>query len=43
MKVLGFEINQGDYSSDNHTHPTLTGARQIDLSGNNSFYNKFTN
>ena len=38
MKVLGFEINQGDYSSNLHTDPSLTSTRQIYLSGNNSFY-----
>ena len=38
MKVLGFEINTGDVQSSLHTSPSLTSTRQIDLSGNNSFY-----
>jgi hypothetical protein len=38
MKVLGFEINSGDVQSTLHVNPSLTSARQIDLSGNNSFY-----
>ena len=38
LKVLGFEINQGDIQSNLHVNPSLTSTRQIDLSGNNSFY-----
>ena len=38
MKVLGFEINNGDVESSFHINPSLTSTRQIDLSGNNSFY-----
>ena len=38
LKVLGFEINQGDIQSNLHAYPSLTSTRQIDLSGNNSFY-----
>ena len=38
MKVLGFEINKGDVDSENQSQSVLTSTRQIDLSGNNSFY-----
>ena len=38
MKVLGFEINSGDIGSITQVHPSLSTTRQIDLSGNNSFY-----
>lgn len=37
MKVLGFESNTS-YQSGNSGNPALVSVRQIDLSGNNSFY-----
>ena len=36
MKVLGFEMDEID--STTQAHASLTSTRQIDLSGNNSFY-----
>ena len=45
MKVLGFEIKNGDVQRIIKNYPSLTSTQQIDLSWNkfDLFYDKFTN